>query len=364
MGRNNKIELRYFPVDVDILRDKKVRRLTRKYARGAEFYLYLLCAIYSDKGYYMPIDDETAFDIADDMRIEETEVNEMLNFCMSDKVGLFSREMREKHHILTSRGIQQRYAETIRQLKRKVVINEEYSLLNDVLCGTEYYPSDAETLANSPESSGNRRNVLEETVKDSEETGIYSEETPESSEETGINSDKNKVKESKVEENKIEENKKEEISLSAADAKERENFLKILLFDKKLFDPQIELDRFCAHYEKTGWVDANGNAIKNRSAALKAWTPAKEAQKCSSGIADIWREVYNAVTNIVPDADCTPLLTLFRGIYSEGQIIHITAADKSLVEFLEKPNCQKALRSVLDKRFGAGKCLNYRIPKR
>ena len=53
MGRNNKIDLRYFPVDVDILRDKKVRRLTRKYARGAEFYLYLLCAIYSDKGYYM-----------------------------------------------------------------------------------------------------------------------------------------------------------------------------------------------------------------------------------------------------------------------------------------------------------------------
>ena len=192
MGRNNKIDLRYFPVDVDILRDKKVRRLTRKYARGAEFYLYLLCSIYSDKGYYMSIDDGTAFDIADDMRIAETEIDEMLDFCMSDNVGLFSREMMDKYRILTSRGIQRRYAETIRQLKRKVSINPEYSLIN------------SENAGNSSELPGINPRYSEEIVESSEENRVYSEEMPENSEGTGINSDKNKVEESKVKESRVE----------------------------------------------------------------------------------------------------------------------------------------------------------------
>ena len=154
------------------------------------------------------------------------------------------------------------------------------------------------------------------------------------------------------------------ISLSAAGAKEKENFLKILLFDKKLLDPQTELDRFCTHYEKSGWVDANGKPVKNRSAALKAWTPVKDAQKCSSGVSDIWREVYEAATSVDPGADCTSLLTLFRGIYTEGQTIHITAANKYLADFLEQPDYLQAIRPVLDKHFGAGKRLNYRVPKR
>lgn len=154
------------------------------------------------------------------------------------------------------------------------------------------------------------------------------------------------------------------ISLSAAGAKEKESFLKILLFDKKLLDPQTELDRFCAHYEKSGWVDANGNPVKNRSAALKSWTPDKDAQKCPAGIADIWREVYEAATAVDTNTDCTSLLTLFRGIYTEGKTIHITAANKSLADFLEQPDYLQAIRPVLDKHFGAGKRLNYRIPKR
>lgn len=341
MGRNNKKELQYFPVDVDILRDKKVRRLTRKYARGAEFYLYLLCAIYSDKGYYMPVDDETAFDIADDMRIPEAEVEEMLNFCTSENVGLFSREMREQHGILTSRGIQQRYAETIRQLKRKVSIDSEYLLI------------DAENDGIIPEIFRQNRKKSEETVESSEEMRIYSEEMRESSEEMAIYSDK-----SKVEENRIKENKKEEIYLSAAGAKEREIFLKILLFEKKLLFPQTELDRFVAHYEKTGWVDANGNPIKNRFAALRSWSAAKDAEKCPARTVAIWMEVVNATARADPEADCTPMLTLFRGLHCDGQVLHIAADSKSLADFMERHI--GAIRPVIDKNFGPVK-LNYRI---
>jgi hypothetical protein len=153
------------------------------------------------------------------------------------------------------------------------------------------------------------------------------------------------------------------ISLSAAGAKERENFLKIILFEKKLIDPLLELDRFITHYEKIGWVDGNGNAIKNRAAALRSWRPEDGAAKCPSGIADVWREVYEAVSAADPNVDCSPMLTLFRGLYAEGDTIHITVANKSLVEFMKQPNRLHLIRQVLDHRCGAGKKLHYRIPK-
>lgn len=154
-----------------------------------------------------------------------------------------------------------------------------------------------------------------------------------------------------------------DLSLSAAGAKERENFLKIILFEKKLIDPLLELDRFITHYEKIGWVDGNGNAIKNRAAALRSWRPEDGAVKCPSGIADVWREVYEAVSAADPNVDCSPMLTLFRGLYAEGDTIHVTVANKSLVEFMEQPNRLHLIRQVLDHRCGAGKKLHYRIPK-
>lgn len=159
------------------------------------------------------------------------------------------------------------------------------------------------------------------------------------------------------------DSKSNSVSVSELRGEEREIFLKILLFDKKLLNPLPELERFVAYYEKTGWVDANGNAIKNRAAALKFWKPDENAEKCPAGIADTWREVYNAVAGAVSGDDCTPMLTLFRGLYAEGDTIHITVANKSLVEFMENPKHLLMIRKVLDRCFGPDKKLHYRVPK-
>lgn len=159
------------------------------------------------------------------------------------------------------------------------------------------------------------------------------------------------------------DSKSNSISVSELRGEEREIFLKILLFDKKLLNPFPELERFVAYYEKTGWVDANGNAIKNRAAALKFWKPDENAEKCPAGIADTWREVYNAVTGAADGEDCTLMLSLFRGLYAEGDTIHVTVADKSLMAFMEEPKRLLLIREVLDRRFGPGKKLHYRIPK-
>lgn len=340
MGRNNKTELEYFPVNVDILRDTKIRRLARAYSRGVEFYLYLLCAIYSDKGYYLPVDEQTAFDIADDMHINEDQVREMLEFCTCESVGLFSREMMERHQILTSLGIQTRYTETIRQLKRKVCIYSEYSLMK------------IENEVDVSSKPGRNAEMEFANGKGSEEMQIYSEEMAVNPEGMGIYSDK-----SRVEESKVKENKKEEISLSASAGKERENLLRILVFEKNLQNPQVELDRFEAYYEKTGWVDANGNPIRNRLAALKFWKPDKDALKLSAAALRIWAELYESLN----DDDRTPMLVHFRGFYPDGETLHITMSDKKLYEFLE-PKHTHAVRKVLDKYFKYS-ILNYRVSK-
>ena len=333
MGRNNKIELQYFTVDVNILRDKKVRRLTRKYARGMEFYIYLLCAIYSDKGYYLPFDDDTIYDIADEMRISEDEVREMLDFCMSDTIGLFSGVMMEKHRILTSRGIQFRYLDTIRILKRRVNIDPLYSLISEIY---------------------------------SEEKGISSEENHISSEEKGISSDKSKVKESKVKEISLSESlshRDSEIAPPTAAQRERENFLEILFFDKEILSPQNELDRFLSHYEKTGWLDANGNPIKNRIAALKNWDTDKNAVKCRSDTVTLWRKVYDAIGRSAPGDDRAIMLEQFLGLVAEGLNILLIVADKSLSLWLDQPNHVSAMREIMSAKFGAGKKIIYRVPR-
>ena len=149
-----------------------------------------------------------------------------------------------------------------------------------------------------------------------------------------------------------------------ADAREREDFLKILFVEKQLLQPQVELERFINHYAKCGWVDAHGNAIRNRAAALRAWSPAKEAEKVPKIVRDAWFAILEAVKEADADCDAEVMLTEFRGLYVEGQNIILTAGAASLREFLEAEPHVSALRSVLAKLYGADKKLFYREPKR
>ena len=160
MARTAKIGLDYFPMDVDLFQDIKIRKLI-KYQGGKAFTVYalLLCLIYKS-GYYMLWDSELPFIISEQTGFEEAYISEVIKNCVA--LGLLSKKMFEKG-ILTSKGIQARYVEICKQSKRKVVISN-FSLIS------------------------------------SEEIGISSEEIGISSEEIPINSglmQQSKVKESK-----------------------------------------------------------------------------------------------------------------------------------------------------------------------
>lgn len=64
MGRQPKRGLDYFPFDVGLLSDPKLRRPRQKYGYLAQMiYIALLCILYRDKGYYIPYGGEQREDV-------------------------------------------------------------------------------------------------------------------------------------------------------------------------------------------------------------------------------------------------------------------------------------------------------------
>ena len=164
MGRNKKTGLDYFPFDTDTFQDIKIRKLIKRQGgKAVTVYALLLCIIYKD-GYYTRWDEELPFIISEQTGFEEAYISEVITVCLS--LGLFSKELFDTEGILTSRGIQERYRDICRQIKRKCSF-DHYSLI----------------------SSG--------------ETGI-------SSEEIGISSEEKPINSVEIPQNKIKGNKREE----------------------------------------------------------------------------------------------------------------------------------------------------------
>ncbi len=65
MARPRKTGLDYFPLDTDMLSDRKLQAPRRKFGYLASVvYLQLLCMLYRDKGYYIEFDGEQRQDVA------------------------------------------------------------------------------------------------------------------------------------------------------------------------------------------------------------------------------------------------------------------------------------------------------------
>lgn len=133
MGRIKKINLDYFPMDVDMFQDIKIRKLI-KYQQGdaVTVYTLLLCLIYKN-GYFMLWDEELPFIVSEQTGFKEAHINEVIKCCLS--LGLFSKEMFKEYHVLTSKGIQERYKK-IRQLCRLSDDIPMYRLIDDTYTHT------------------------------------------------------------------------------------------------------------------------------------------------------------------------------------------------------------------------------------
>lgn len=107
MGRNRKLGLDYFPMDVDFFQDIRIRKLI-KYQGGKAVTVYalLLCIIYK-QGYYVRWDDELPFIISEQTGFEEAYIQEVFKCCLI--VGLFYKKLYDSDKVITSKGIQERW---------------------------------------------------------------------------------------------------------------------------------------------------------------------------------------------------------------------------------------------------------------
>lgn len=128
MARPIKQGLSYFPFDVSFFSDRKVRKIIRGCGPASPTILIcLLCNIYEDQGYYILWDEELPFDIADTIGVPEGAVKELIKKAVD--VDFFDKEMFEKEHILTSRGIQSRFVESTKK-RKDVAIKKEYWIIS------------------------------------------------------------------------------------------------------------------------------------------------------------------------------------------------------------------------------------------
>jgi hypothetical protein len=143
MGRETKVGLDYFPMDVDMHEDPKFEMaLEIADPSGTDFHKRILCEnlitrlyckIYG-KGYQIPWNDISPVSLARKLYTNSNTVKEIINAFM--EVDLFSRDMYENFGILTSRGIQKRWLYVTDQLRRKAMIKDEHLLLDEEILAT------------------------------------------------------------------------------------------------------------------------------------------------------------------------------------------------------------------------------------
>ncbi len=124
----NRIGLSYYQKDTDSFQDIKIKRLKRQFgAAGYVVYDYIVNEIYRVQGYYLEWNEHVAFDVADFWNIEETLVNDIVQYCCT--VGLFDAAIFSRG-IITSRAIQMRYSDIYSLIrKKKVIIPRDLNLI-------------------------------------------------------------------------------------------------------------------------------------------------------------------------------------------------------------------------------------------
>lgn len=158
MGRQRKVGLDYFPIDVDMFQDIKVRKLIRHQGgKAITVYALLLCYIYKS-GYYLRWDKELPFIISELLGYEEVFITEVIKCCLL--LGLLDKALYDSESVLTSKGIQLRYLRSCSEIRRKGVI-KEYNLIS-----SEEKPISSEEKIISSEEM--YKNVQECTIKETE----------------------------------------------------------------------------------------------------------------------------------------------------------------------------------------------------
>ena len=282
MARPTKQGLDYFPFDVGFFGDNKVRILITRYqSEGLAVYLYILCDIYKE-GYYKSVEDmdDYIYIIADAVKTSPDKVQQIIAFLRKRAmVRIFEKDeltVCDLDAVITSHGIQKRYAEAIKSRKKSISdINRGYWLLSE--------NEEAEI------------NAFYKSTKNSS----FSENNPSFSEKNPDKSEKNSIKESKVKEKEIYKEKAGVPSQAPETPQECDEQISFPLIaeERAVFDEQAKAkhrqfvrptldevrayaiqrgredlaERFYEYFEIGEWKDSEGKPVKNWKQKFLTW---------------------------------------------------------------------------------------------
>lgn len=130
MARPIKEGLDYFELDCHL--GKKVRLIQAEFGlKGLGLVVLLWSEIYGEKGYYMSWDEESSLLFMSYRGIASGDYNtiqEIVSACI--RRDIFSKELFQNYHILTSKDIQERYINAASR-REKVIMKKEYLLITD-----------------------------------------------------------------------------------------------------------------------------------------------------------------------------------------------------------------------------------------
>lgn len=185
MARTSKPGLEYFPLDVNFLQDRKVRRISnRHHAVGIAALTALFCLIYKEQGYYVPWNKDTLFDLADEVGCPEKKMQDIINDCLS--AGIFDDVLYQEHSVLTSKAIQEQYHRIISDSRRKNKLPQEpfWILPNGEEDAEKGKKEGTKRTENKASEEANKRTITENYAA---ETGMNAAETEMNVAETELN---------------------------------------------------------------------------------------------------------------------------------------------------------------------------------
>ncbi len=130
MSRPKTDGLHYFSFDTDFFyADRRIKALRARFGNdGVVMYIYLLTEVYRT-GYYARFDQDCEDGIISELGLTEGFIKQVMTFLVDR--SLLTSILVDSDTIITSPGIQRRYQEAVKRLKRDVYVDDNIWLLEE-----------------------------------------------------------------------------------------------------------------------------------------------------------------------------------------------------------------------------------------
>ena len=169
MARPKRDGLLYFSLDTDFFyADRRIRALKSRFGSdGIVLYIYLLTEIYRE-GYYTRWNTDSIESAMDELGFTEGLIEQIMTFLVSRSLLMKVSILAGSDSVITSPGIQKRYQEAAKSLRRDVIVNREIWLLNEDETASfiKFDNNPDKSSINPDKSSKNESNYSENPLKE------------------------------------------------------------------------------------------------------------------------------------------------------------------------------------------------------